>query len=86
MEDYKLILEAAIGGVVATLLTGLYNSTPQLVGATWYGFPFTWVRRQIVGPQYNPWQLDFMGLVLDLFVWFVIICAVLWVASKRKRK
>ncbi len=62
-------------GVVFTLLTGLVNTTPGggFVGATWYGFPDTWLRYLMVGPQYNPWVVDYTGLLVDIVLWTVVI-------------
>ena len=70
-----------IGAGVA-LLTGLVNSTPKgLVGAVWYGFPRAWLIRLVIAPQYYPWRLDVLGLVIDLVFWcFVAVVIELTVA------
>ena len=82
MWNYKSILGSVGGGVVITLITGLYNITPGgLVGAVWYGFPLAWLRRLVIAPQYNPWRIDITGLVVDLVVWILVIGAV-YVAAK----
>jgi len=87
MAGYKFVLEAVMAAIIATLLTGFYNSTPsQLVGAMWYGLPFTWIRYLVVGPQHNPWAVDYFGLVADLFVWTVIASVVISVAIKYRKK
>ena len=63
--------------MLATLLTGLYSSTPAgFVGASWYGFPFTWIRMLVVAPEYNPWSVDVQGLACDLVVWVAAFAVV----------
>ena len=88
-----LALKAAVSGVVVTLLSGLYNSTPPglVVGAAWYGLPLTWVRRLVVAPQYNPWKIGITGLIVDLIFWIVIAGVVIFVityamSSKKPKK
>ncbi len=78
------MLSASVAfGVVITLLTGLYNSTPGgLVGAAWYGFPLTWIRRLVVAPQYYPWVVDYPGLVTDIVFWAVLIGITLSIAVR----
>jgi hypothetical protein len=77
----------AVGtGVVVALLTGLYDNTPTgLVGATWYGFPFVWLRRLAIAPQYYPWVVDEAGLVYDLAFWVVAFGVILLLVLRGKR-
>ena len=82
----KLIAESVIGGIAITLLSYLYNGTPSIVGAVWYGFPLTWIRYLVVGPQYNPWAVDIVGLVVDVVVWSVVVGVVLFVLQRGKTK
>ena len=78
---------AVIGGVVITLLTGLINHTPEmLVGAVYYGYPFAWLEMMVVAPQYYPWVVRPVRLVLDIVVWFIIVWVVLFVVSKARKK
>ena len=82
MKTLVISIESVIGGVVIALLTGLVNSTPGgLVGATWYGWPENWLIRMVVAPQYNPWKVNWVGLVVDAIVWIVIVAIVMLVAS-----
>lgn len=61
-------------GAGAALLTGLVDVTPPgLLGATWYGFPLPWLYRLVVAPQYNPWQVHWLSLILDIGFWCVIV-------------
>ena len=87
MMDKKFIGESVGGGIAITLLSYFFNSTPGggLVGATWYGFPLTWIRYLAVGPQYNPWAVDIVGLIADIVIWSVIVAIVLLTFKKMKK-
>lgn len=64
-----VVVSVAVGAAVA-LLTGLVDVTPAgLLGATWYGYPLPWLYRLVVGPQYNPWSVDWLKLILDVVSW-----------------
>lgn len=79
MGKLKYVLESAAAGAVITLATGLVNSTPmQLLGASWYGWPVTWVRKLVLAPQYNPWVVDWYGLLIDFIFWFVVALIVIY--------
>ena len=54
MVDKKVVAGSVGGGILITLLSYFHNSTPQIVGAVWHGFPMTWIKYPLVGPQYNP--------------------------------
>lgn len=82
MRNLVISIESVIGGVIIALLTGVVNSTPGgLVGATWYGWPESWLIRMVVAPQYNPWKVQWVGLVVDAIVWIVIVAIVMLVAN-----
>jgi drug/metabolite transporter (DMT)-like permease len=86
MAGLRYGVAAAVAGVVVTLLAGLYDNTPAgLVGAVWYGFPFVWLRRLVVAPQYYPWVVDLAGLAYDLAFWIVAFGVILFLFSKRRR-
>ncbi len=75
-------------GVAAALLTGLVDVTPDgLLGARWYGLPFTWIRRLIIAPQYYPWRVDWAGLAGDLVFWVAValVAGLLAVQLRRRR-
>ena len=77
--DVKILVYAIICGVVITLLTGLIGTTPpMLVGAVWYGFPLAWLIRLVVAPEYFPWQVNFISLVIDVIFWAVVIGIILF--------
>jgi hypothetical protein len=83
----KTVIFAVIGGVVVTLLTGLINHTPEmLVGAVYYGYPFAWLEMMVVAPQYFPWVVRPLRLVLDVVVWAVVVWVILFVVSRARKK
>jgi len=87
MKPLKLLVLAAIGGIVITLLTGLLENTPQmLVGAVWYGYPLAWLVRMVVAPQYFPWVVRPLRLIADIVFWAVIVAIVLFAYTKTKKK
>ena len=83
MGILKKIIVAIVGGIIITLISGLLNLTPPgLVGATWYGYPFSWLQWRAIGPQYNPWFITpVSGLVGDIVVWAVVILIILLVVG-----
>ena len=83
----KTLIFAIIGGVAITLLTGLIDHTPaMLVGAVYYGYPFAWLEMLVVAPQYFPWVVRPLRLVLDIVVWAIVVWIMLFVASKVRKK
>jgi hypothetical protein len=86
MSMRSRLLVSILGGVLVTLLTGLFPTTPSLlVGATWYGFPLAWLIRMIVAPEYNPWRIELLNFFADIVIWFVIVAIVVF-AVERLRK
>ncbi len=82
-SSIKTLVYAVIGGVVITLVTGLINHTPEmLVGAVYYGYPFAWLEMLVVAPQYFPWVVRPLRLVLDIVVWAIVVWVILFVISK----
>jgi hypothetical protein len=80
----KVLLASVLGGAAVTLLTGLISNTPSMmVGAVHYGFPFAWLVRLVVAPQYFPWQVNVVNLIFDVTVWSLIIGIVLSVLRKK---
>jgi hypothetical protein len=87
MKPLKLLLFAAIAGIVITLLTGLIENTPEmLVGAVWYGYPLAWLVKMVVAPQYFPWVVRPLRLIADLVFWAVVVAIILFVYAKVKKK
>jgi hypothetical protein len=86
MVELKKVLMAVVGGVAITLATGLMSNMPtMLVGATWYGYPFVWLIRMVVAPEYFPWKVEIVGLVADIVVWTLIVFIILLVAMRRPK-
>jgi hypothetical protein len=83
----KTLVFAIIGGIVITLLTGLINRTPpMLVGAVYYGYPFAWLEMLVIAPQYFPWVVRPVRLILDIVVWTIVVWVILFVVSKIRKK
>jgi hypothetical protein len=83
----KTLVFAIIGGVVITLLTGLINRTPpMLVGAVYYGFPFAWLEMLVIAPQYFPWVVRPVRLILDIVIWTIVVWIILFIVSKIRKK
>jgi hypothetical protein len=80
----KVLLASVLGGAAVTSLTGLISNTPSMmVGAVHYGFPFAWLVRLVVAPQYFPWQVNVVNLIFDVTVWSLITGIVLSVLRKK---
>ena len=86
MNTTNRLVVSIIGGVIITLLTGLFSSTPQmLVGAEWYGFPLAWLIRMMVAPEYNPWRVEFLNFIADVVVWSVILLVIVFIVDKVRK-
>lgn len=84
MSVTRILLGSILGGVAITLLTGLtINTPPMLVGAVHYGYPFAWLVRMIVAPQYFPWTVNVPNLILDLIVWSLVAGVALFLLKRR---
>jgi len=87
LKASKIVMFAVIGGVVMTLLTGLISHTPEmLVGAVYYGYPFAWLEMLVIAPQYFPWLVRPVRLILDIVVWTIVVWIILFVVSKIRKK
>jgi hypothetical protein len=85
--NLKTLIFAVMGGVVITLLTGLIDHTPEmLVGAVYYGYPLAWLEMLVVAPQYFPWVVRPIRLIIDIVVWVIIVWVILFVVSKVRKK
>lgn len=72
-----------IAGTVITLLTGLISNTQAtLVGATHYGYPLSWLIRRVLAPQYFPWRINIVNLIIDIIIWTLIIGIILYAIKK----
>lgn len=83
----KTLIFAVVGGIIITLITGSFDHTPSgLMGAVWYGYPLAWLEMLIVAPQYFPWVVRPVRLVIDVVVWVIVVWIILFVISKIKKK
>ena len=83
----KNLIFAIIGGIIITLITGLFEHTPSgLMGAVWYGYPLAWLVQMIVAPQYFPWVVRPFRLIIDIVVWAIVVWIILFAISKTKKK
>lgn len=86
--NVKLIVYSMISGLVITLLTGLFTNMPaKLLGAVHYGYPFAWLIRLVIAPEYFPWRVNILNLILDIVIWSIVVFAIMFgVAWVRKSK
>ncbi len=81
---YKLIISSLIMGMIITLITGLFTHQ-GVVGANWWGYPFTWLTRAVVSPEYSPpLNLNLLNLIIDIIIWTIIAFAIFVVIFKKK--
>ena len=86
-SSMKILVYAVVAGIAITLLTGLIGNTPEmLVGAVYFGYPFAWLEMMVIAPQYFPWVVRPIRLILDIVVWAVVVWVILFVVSKAKKK
>ncbi|MBC7264449.1 MAG: hypothetical protein H5T64_08855 [Chloroflexi bacterium] len=64
----KAVIALGISAVI-TLFTGLFD-VRHLLGATNRGLPFTWLTR-VVYPGAD-WTVNWVNLVLNIVIWFVL--------------
>lgn len=85
--NIRTLINALVGGVAITLLTSLISNTPPLlVGATWYGYPWAWLIRLVLAPEYFPWRVNVSFLVIDIIFWAVIVGIVSFTLKTVKKK
>ena len=72
MLDKRTIVASLIGGIVITLISG-FVPRRVLMGGTHYGWPIAWLVRLVLTPQYNPWKVLPIGLVVDIVLWGLIV-------------
>lgn len=76
MNRTRLVGLSLAGGVVLTLLTG-FIPLRTLMGGTHYGFPMAWLIRRVLAPEYFPWRVSWLGLVVDLLIWTAVVLVIL---------
>jgi len=73
-----------IGGLVVALFTGLLTNT-VLLGAEHYGYPLAWLIRLVLAPEYFPWRVNVLNLIMDLILWTIIVGIVVAILTRRKK-
>jgi hypothetical protein len=86
--NVKLTIYSIIGGLVITLLTGLLTNMPaKLLGAEHYGYPFAWLIRLVIAPEYFPWRVNILNLIMDIVIWSIIVFIIIFGVERiRKSK
>jgi len=80
------MLSAIVGGIAATLVSGLFpHTSPLLAGAVWYGYPLSWLIRMIVAPSYNPWTILWLSFLIDVLFWSIVAGAMIGILKMPKR-
>jgi hypothetical protein len=70
----NIVILSLIGGALITVLAGLLSDMPTpLLGAKHYEYPRPWLFRLVLAPEYFPWRVDVVALVVDLVAWTLVI-------------
>lgn len=72
MDRSRRVGASLAGGVVLTLLSAVVPFQ-SLLGRTHYGFPMAWLIRRVLAPEYVPWRVNWLGLVVDVAVWTAVV-------------
>ena len=80
----KFLVFSVVGGVVVSLLTGFLTNT-VLLGAEHYGYPLDWLVRLVLAPEYFPWRINVLNLIVDLVVWTIIAGIVVALLTRRRK-
>ncbi len=87
LKSMWILILSLIGGAAITALTGLLLNMPtMLVGAEHFGYPFAWLFRLVLAPEYFPWRVDQVALVADFVIWSVVAGIVQFALTKIRRK
>jgi len=85
LDMKRTVIFALVGGLVIALLTGLVSNR-TLLGGEWYGYPFAWLIRRVLSPEYFPWYVEVPWLVADTCVWALVAGALLGVSTGIRKK
>ena len=80
----KFLVFSVVGGVVVSLLTGFLTNT-VLLGAEHYGYPLDWLVRLVLAPEYFPWRVNVLNLIVDLAIWTIIAGIVIAVLTRGRK-
>ncbi len=85
LDMKKTTLFSLVGGLGIALLTGLVSNR-TLLGGEWYGYPFAWLIRRILAPEYFPWNLEALSLIADVAIWTLVTGALLTILLRASKK
>jgi hypothetical protein len=86
MNVTNRVFASVLGGMVITLLTRkLMYTQPIPVGEARYGFPFPWLIRFQIPPQYPTWGIEPLNFLADVAFWSMVVGIVLFALTKAKR-
>jgi hypothetical protein len=84
MKTNMIVIVALVIGIIISGLTGLINTTPVIIGATWYGWPVAWMYNYVTYPPST--AFNYVNLVVDIVIWTVVAFVILWIAMRGKKK
>ncbi len=64
--------------------TGLLSNT-VLLGGEHYGYPVAWLVRLVLAPEYFPWRVNVLNLIVDLVIWIIIVGIVVNVLTRTRK-
>lgn len=86
MNVTNRVFASVLGGMVITLLTRkLMYTQPIPVDEARYGFPFPWLIRFQIPPQYPSWGIEPLNFFADVAFWSIVISITLFALTKAKR-
>ncbi|MDE1865726.1 MAG: hypothetical protein KGH94_03785 [Candidatus Micrarchaeota archaeon] len=72
MRTYRSKMMALLGGIVITLLAGLYARTiGGFTTTAWHGLPLPWISQTLTTT--HAWSISAVGLIADIVVWMIVI-------------
>jgi len=66
-----LMIFSLVGGVLISLVTMR---------------PLPWVIQLVLPPEYSPWRVDMVALLLDITVWSLLLLVIGYTVKRRIRK
>ena len=84
MKLYGKIFFSTILGTVITLVSSMITGTGGGIGARTAGYPFPWMTQPVYPGA--PITINYIGLVLDIIIWTVIILAFVQLYSHFEKK
>jgi hypothetical protein len=75
MEMKTKVIYSVIGGIIISLITGLFQSPFYMIlGANYYGVPFPWLSQMVLGPGYTaPYNVIWFSVFFNTVIWAVVV-------------